>query len=57
VVPLKYQQKVADAYAGPRHVIISRGGDHNSILTPTALTELSQKLDWLWEQRQVTAGK
>jgi pimeloyl-ACP methyl ester carboxylesterase len=57
VVPMKYQQKVVDAYAGPKHVIISRGGDHNSILTPTAMTELSQKLDWLWEQRQVTAGK
>jgi len=51
VVPLKYQQKVVDAYAGPKQVIISRGGDHNSILTPAAMAELGEKTDWLWQQR------
>jgi uncharacterized protein len=51
VVPLKYQQKIVDAYAGPNQVIISRGGDHNSILTPAAMAELGEKADWLWQQR------
>jgi pimeloyl-ACP methyl ester carboxylesterase len=51
VVPLKYQQKIVDAYAGPKQVIISRGGDHNSILTPAAMAELGEKTDWLWQQR------
>jgi pimeloyl-ACP methyl ester carboxylesterase len=50
VVPLKYQQKVVDAYAGPKRVIISRGGDHNSSLTAAAMEELSGQVDWLWGQ-------
>jgi len=51
VVPLKYQQKIVDVYGGPKQVIISRGGDHNSILTPHAMNELASKVDWLWQQR------
>jgi len=56
VVPLKYQQKVVDAYTGSKQVIISHGGDHNSILTPAAMAELTEKMVWLWEKRQVTAA-
>ena len=56
VVPAKYQQKVVDAYAGPKQVIISHEGDHNSILTPAAMSELAGKMDWLWQQRQATAA-
>ncbi|HEV8379299.1 MAG TPA: hypothetical protein VGP99_10650 [Tepidisphaeraceae bacterium] len=56
VVPLKYQQKVVDAYAGPKQVIISHGGDHNSILTPAAMNELTAKIDWLWDKREATAA-
>jgi len=55
VVPIKYQQKVVDAYAGPKQVIISRGGDHNSILNPTEMNELAGQIDWLWDQRVGTA--
>src|SRR5213075_1666774 len=55
VVPPKFQQKVVDAYAGPKEVIISRGGDHNSILTADAMAELNQKMDWLWQQRTATS--
>jgi hypothetical protein len=55
VVPVKYQQKVVDAYAGPKQVIISHEGDHNSILTPGAMNELAAKMDWLWQQRTATA--
>jgi alpha-beta hydrolase superfamily lysophospholipase len=56
VVPVKYQQKIVDAYAGPKRVIISHGGDHNSILTPAAMSELAAKMDWLWEKREATAN-
>src|SRR3954466_8275542 len=51
VVPINYQRKIVDAYAGPKQVIISRGGDHNSILTPTAMNELAGHINWLWQQR------
>jgi len=56
VVPVKYQQKVVDAFAGPKQVIISHEGDHNSILAPAAMSELAGKMDWLWQQRQATAA-
>ena len=55
VVPIKYQRKVVDAYAGPKQVIISRGGDHNSILGPAEMNELAGQIEWLWEQRLGTA--
>ena len=55
VVPPKYQQRVVDAYAGPKQVIISRGGDHNSILSPTEMNALAGQIEWLWEQCVATA--
>jgi uncharacterized protein len=57
VVPLKFQQKVVDAYAGPKQVIISRGGDHNSIPTPTAMSEVATQMDWLWEKREANVAR
>ncbi len=56
VVPVKYQQKIVDAYAGPKQVIISHG-DHNTILTPSAINELAQKTDWLWQQSTAPVTK
>jgi pimeloyl-ACP methyl ester carboxylesterase len=56
VVPIKYQQKVVDAYAGPKQLIISRGGDHNSILNPAELNELAEHVNWLWEHRVTHAS-
>jgi hypothetical protein len=55
VVPLKYQQMVANAYSGPKQVIISRG-DHNSAITPDAATQLTAHLDWLWGQRNAASA-
>jgi hypothetical protein len=58
VIPLKYQQMVVNAYAGPKQVIISRGGDHNSAITREATTELNGHLQWLWGQRNsASAGR
>jgi hypothetical protein len=50
VVPLKYQQKVADAYGGEKHVIVNKGGNHNSALHTETLREFEAKLDWLWHR-------
>jgi hypothetical protein len=58
VIPLKYQRMVVDAYAGPKQVVIRRGGDHNSALTPEATAELGTHLQWLWGQRNsASAGR
>lgn len=50
IVPLKYQQKVVDAYAGERQVILSQGGDHNSPLSTDAYSKTQKHLDLLWEK-------
>lgn len=50
VVPLKYQQKVADAYGGEKQTVTNRGGTHNSALHTETLRELEAKLDWLWHR-------
>jgi pimeloyl-ACP methyl ester carboxylesterase len=57
VVPMKYQQKVVDAYAGPKQVIISRGGDHNSALRPAERNQLAGQIGWLWRQHVAGAGE
>jgi hypothetical protein len=50
IIPLKYQQKVVDAYAGEKHVILSEGGDHNSAISETAHGTAQQHLDELWQK-------
>jgi hypothetical protein len=50
IIPLKYQQKVVDAYAGEKQAILSEGGDHNSPLSDDAYGKTQQQLDLLWEK-------
>jgi uncharacterized protein len=50
IIPLKYQQKVVDAYAGDKHVVLSEGGDHNASLSDDAYGKTQRQLDVLWEK-------
>ena len=48
VVPLKYQQKVVNGYAGPKRVVTLKGGDHNSALSDAVHREMMEGMEWLW---------
>ncbi len=48
VVPLEYQQKVVEAYAGEKRIVTNFGGLHNDPLGPTTLEEYRRGADWLW---------
>lgn len=54
IVPVKYQRKVFDAYAGPKRHIVLTGG-HNDPLTPEGERNLREELDRLWRQVIVNA--
>ncbi len=49
VVPYKYQQRVYDAYAGPKD-LLTLGGGHNDALTTEAEREMRGKLNQLYRQ-------
>jgi hypothetical protein len=57
IIPLKYQQKVVDAYAGEKQVILSEGGDHNSPLSNDAQGKTQQHLDLLWEKAKTRSAQ
>ena len=48
VVPLSYQTKVSDAYAGPKRYIRLNESQHNAILEGPYIAEFQAALDWLW---------
>ncbi len=48
VVPLEYQQKVVEAYAGEKRVVTVRGGNHNSAVSGDAESEMRDQREWLW---------
>src|SRR5437773_2708092 len=47
VVPPHYHRFVVDAYAGEKRVVSLRSAYHNDPIEGTAVTELSNALDWL----------
>ncbi len=48
VVPLAYQAKVSDAYAGDKRFIRLPESQHNALLEGTSVVEYQAALDWLW---------
>lgn len=48
VVPFPYQQRVRDAYAGPKQTVLMNGSGHNDPLAPSVHQQLLQQIDWLW---------
>jgi pimeloyl-ACP methyl ester carboxylesterase len=51
LVPPKYQNLVAAAYAGPKRSITLTGAGHNDSVTGEADAQLQAGLDWLWASR------
>jgi alpha-beta hydrolase superfamily lysophospholipase len=52
VVPLAYQTKVSDAYAGEKRFVRRADADHNDLLSGASVGEYQAALDWLWKQMQ-----
>jgi uncharacterized protein len=50
VVPLAYQTKVSEAYAGPRRYIRMPDSQHNAMPEGASIAEYQAALDWLWER-------
>jgi pimeloyl-ACP methyl ester carboxylesterase len=48
LVPPVYQRQVADAYAGPKRLIVAEAAKHNTPLSSQARLELHEQLQWLW---------
>lgn len=48
VVPIKYQVKVLNAYAGPTRVVRLPDSQHNALLEGEMVGEYQRGLDWLW---------
>ena len=48
VVPLSYQTKVSDAYAGPKQYVRLPESQHNALLEGRSIAEYQAALDWLW---------
>lgn len=48
VVPLSYQTKVSDAYAGEKRYIRRADSEHNDLLEEESVGEYQAALDWLW---------
>jgi uncharacterized protein len=49
VVPLSYQTKVSDAYAGPKRFVRRPDSEHNDLLEGESVAEYQAALDWLWD--------
>jgi len=49
VVPLSYQTKVSDAYAGEKQFIRLPTSEHNALLEGPSIGEYQAALDWLWD--------
>jgi hypothetical protein len=50
VVPLKYQQKVANAYAGEKRVLLREGRGHNDPIEGSDTLWMATQVDWLWSR-------
>jgi uncharacterized protein len=50
VVPLEYQTKVFDAYAGQKRFLRLPGSQHNALLEDASIQEYDAALQWLWDR-------
>ena len=50
IVPLKYQQRVADAYAGPKQLLSREGANHNDAIEGSDQAWMTEQIEWLWKQ-------
>jgi pimeloyl-ACP methyl ester carboxylesterase len=52
VVPLKYQQRVADAYGGEKRVLSREGANHNDAIEGSDQAWMTQQIEWIWTHAQ-----
>lgn len=50
LVPVKLQQQIIDAYAGPTQVVCLEGLSHGGVPTEDHQPQIQQAVDWLWQQ-------
>ena len=50
VVPLSYQNRVAEAYPGPKRLIVSPESDHSDRISGPALAEYEASLNWVLQE-------
>jgi len=50
MVPIKYQQRIIDAYAGEKKVLILPDADHVTPMTEDEVDKYRELLDWLWSK-------
>jgi uncharacterized protein len=55
-VPYRYQQQVADAYAGEKRFLHRPTADHNTPLSSEESESLRPLLDWLWQSAVERGG-
>lgn len=55
VVPLSYQIRVSDAYAGEKRYIRRAHSEHNDLLEGESIGEYQAALDWLWDRASCSA--
>jgi pimeloyl-ACP methyl ester carboxylesterase len=48
VVPVKYQAKVSEAYAGEKRYVRLPDSEHNAVLRGASIGEYQAAMDWLW---------
>lgn len=53
IVPLKYQQRVADAYAGPKRVLSREGANHNDPVEGNDQAWMTEQIEWLWDNSKL----
>jgi hypothetical protein len=57
IVPLEYQQMVANAYCGEKRIVRREACDHNTPICGDSMVCLQAEIDWLWEHGLVRASK
>jgi pimeloyl-ACP methyl ester carboxylesterase len=49
IVPIEYQRRVVDAYAGPKQILLMTNATHDSAIPPSEEARVRANLDWLWD--------
>lgn len=57
MVPVKYQQRIIDAYAGEKSVLIMPDADHATPMTEAEVGRYRESLNWLWSKIETRRAK
>ena len=57
MVPIKYQQRIIDAYAGEKKLLILPNADHATPMIEDEVNAYRELLNWLWSKIEAKRGK